>query len=173
MKKEEIAVSISGAMLCAAFVIAFSVLSSCTSSVDGSGFIADYDEARRATIEAWEDVVGPVSQWCVQRTEGAIVVEVGSTDDYPEKDCGLKNLADGYLVGECTYAPKINSAPYIIYILSGRTELAKTDSAVHGWTHALSHCMYGDGDREHADILLWAEYGPNTVEAHGCANLRL
>lgn len=147
--------------------IACLYFSGCAMPVDEEPeYVADYDDARRATVEAWEYVFGIVSLECSRLAQDAIVTEVGSSADMPD-GCAIDGLPDTKYVAGCHLA-KANQ----IYIHSGRTERGKADTAIHEFVHLLSTCMFGDGDGEHANILLWDEFGSGTVEAIGGSNLR-
>lgn len=171
------------------------LLTSCTSPMDVS---IDYENARRATIDAWEEVIGRVSDECYDRSVDAIIAEESKFPEscIPPDDFG--NYIGCYLATE-----KFGIGGDIIYILPSRTELQKQDTAVHEFIHLLSNCEFGDnnitdtillaecityyiaeedipeicatipGDYFHLDERLWDDYGPNTVEAIGCANLEL
>jgi hypothetical protein len=135
---------------------------------------ADYNHARRATIEAWEHIIGRVSLKCEQELREAWIAEVlevhGSTPD--------RELAGKVFVKQL--GQEITEIQ--IHILLSMSELQKMDTAVHEFIHALAACEYLDIDpgrltvqdwidSEHLNSLYWIEYGPDTVEAWGCANL--
>lgn len=176
------------------YILLFIVLLGCTIPVDKS---ADYENARRATVDAWEEVIGPVSDECYSRSKNAIVTESGN---FPEGCIPPKTF--GKYIGCYLETDKLGIGGDMIYILDSRTDLQKMDTAVHEFIHLLSNCEFGKGksidvvlltwcvanylgedvpdecanipgDYFHLDERLWDKYGTNTVEAVGCANLSL
>jgi hypothetical protein len=138
------------------------IISACELPVDTS---VDYEDARRATITAWEEVVGPVSDRCYERSADAMVVESGY---FPESCILEKNYVGCYIPTE-----PFGVGGDMIFLLDSRTDLQKQDTAVHEFIHLLSMCTSMVGDPFHLDDRLWDGFGPDTVEAHGCAGLRL
>lgn len=128
-------------------------------------YSVDYDNARQATIEAWEEIIGPVSMDCRAESRATVVVEIDSDDEYPQACREIALEPTKIRTGCYVYGPNQ------IYILSSRSERQRADTAVHEWTHMLSMCEAHDGDTGHDNVLLWIIYGIGTVEAVGCANL--
>lgn len=187
--KEVTAITVSTIWLCIAFAFSCVLLNSCTNPTDVS---AGYENARRAAIDAWEEVIGPVSDKCYNRTKNAIVVE----SKYFPESC----IPGGKYIG-CTFPIKdVALGDDMIFLLETRTELQKLDTAVHEFIHLLDVCMNGglvidlklatecvnnlsvdidlktlcadvSGDPFHLDERLWGRHGTSTVEAVGCANL--
>jgi len=118
---------------------------------------ADYNKARRATVDAWEEIFGEVSQECTQYAKGFLVVEVEDIEEREDQH--------GTVVGR-TYLPAKQ-----IHLVADRYVWEKEDSAVHEYTHILANCEFGDPDKEEMNHRLWVDYGPDTVEAVGCAGL--
>lgn len=181
MKKADRAIAIislirlASALVVATLISASLVFGGCANPIEGQNeYVADYDDARRATVDAWEEIVGPISHECYVASREVFVNEVSSADDYPNA-CKKVDVPNGMVLAGCyDYAKTKNGTVlHYIFILKNRPELAKADSAVHEYIHMLATCEYGNGDGFHSDVLLWQKYGPNTVEAQGCAGLRL
>jgi len=164
------------------------LLVSCTVPDDKS---VDYDNARRAAIDAWEEVIGRVSDECYQRSSDALVMETGR---FPES-C-MPPLELGQYIGCYMPTDALGIGGDMIYIYEGRTALQRLDTAVHEYAHLLHFCEYSQGkpidvgllmgcveepggacwmpgDYFHVDEQVWDDYGPDTVEAVGCAGLEL
>lgn len=169
------------------------MLSGCVNPTEDKA--ADYENARRAAIDAWEELIGRVSDECYDRSTDAMIMESGK---FPEsciptikgKYIGCYLATDDYGIGGD-----------MIYLLESRTTLQKLDTAVHEYIHLLSNCesthvldllllsecladflddkepdeecVEIPGDYFHLDERLWDDYGSDTVEAVGCANLEL
>jgi len=175
-------------------LLLIAILIGCTVPADKS---VDYDNARRAAIDAWEEVIGRVSDECYQRSSDATVMETGR---FPES-C-MPPLELGQYIGCYMPTDELGIGGDMIYIYEGRTELQRMDTAVHEYSHLLHFCEYsqgkpidvglfmecaarliggeepGDvcwmpGDYFHVDEQVWDDYGPDTVEAVGCAGLEL
>lgn len=168
------------------------------SCVDPEDKSIDYEDARRAAVDAWEEVIGRVSDECYDRTIDAVVSETGR---FPES-C-MPPLELGKYVGCYMPTEAFGFGGDMIFIYADRAELKRKDTAVHEYIHLLSYCEFrGDvlldldeltecfayyvaeepfphkcseipGDYFHLDDRLWDDYGPDTVEAVGCANLEL
>lgn len=119
----------------------------------------DYENARRATISAWEKIIGKVSDNCYYFTEDTSLAEAENLPD----EC----LAEPNMVVIGCYFKKSNS----IFILNSLSKYKKLDTAVHEYIHALSYCMFGYSDHDHENPFLWDEFGESTVEIWGCAGL--
>jgi len=120
-------------------------------------------------LDAWEEVIGPVSAECRAQAKAAVVVEVGS-GEFPDECYRETKHLNG-----CT-VPVIDDDGTIgaqIYIAEERAEIAKADTAVEEFTHLLAGCETGDSDADHINPLYWDDYGADTVEAVGCAGLEL
>ena len=172
-----ITIKVATIMLVVALLCSCALFSGCTNQVDPPELELDYNNARRATVAAWEEVVGPVSLECNQVAINAIVTEVDTQDKFPES-CKLNELPPTKIRVGCNVHRIVQSdsgkvEQDYIYILANRTTRSMLDSAVHEYIHLLSTCEYGDGDPDHIDAALWDRYGTNTVEAYGCANLEL
>lgn len=136
----------------------------CTSEVVGE--VVDYEIARRATIGAWETLIGPISDRCYKRTQDVVLVE---TKVFPEQ-C---KTSRGFSIQGCRIEgvrPDGVTVVYI-YVLSEGPSYEKLDIAVHEYVHEVADCEGGNGDQYHLDARLWIDYGPETVEAYGCAGL--
>lgn len=137
--------------------ISLVLLASCMNEVIGDLYRVDYDDARRATVTAWEDVVGKVSDKCYYYLKTVIVMEVDKMSDLCVADEGERVIG-------CNIGNQI-------HILASKDDYSKADIAVHEYIHVLALCEELDPDPTHSDSRYWIEYGPDTVEAHGCANL--
>jgi hypothetical protein len=132
----------------------------------GEDYSVDYENARRATIEAWEEVIGRVSDRCYDRSVDAMVTEAGY---FPESCIS----PTGNYVGCYMATEHLGIGGDMIYILETRTDKQKLDTAVHEYIHLLATCEFINPDPFHEDKRFWDDFGSDTVEAHGCANLRL
>jgi len=145
-------------------LIVILTLTACTLPVDKS---VDYEDARRSTIEAWEEVIGRVSDECYDRSVDAMVMETGR---FPES-C-IPPIEFGKYVGCYMPTDALGIGGDMIYIYEDRADTKKADTAVHEYIHLLATCELHDGDILHLDERLWDDFGADTVEAVGCANLR-
>jgi hypothetical protein len=118
----------------------------------------EYERSRRATIEAWEKVIGRVSDECYDYTLAYFVEEVG----YIENGKNYKTVARTITN---------HDGIYMILLLDSESETDKADHLVHEYIHILSLCEMDNWDKLHLDARYWIEYGRNTVEAQGCARL--
>lgn len=149
-------IKIGTVLLIVALLCSCALFSGCTNPVDVS---VDYENARRAAIEAWEELIGPVSRECYDRSVNAIVAE---SDIFPETCIVPDGIGLGDHIIGC-YLPvkdlpadevisvvdkvvdtKINVSD-LIFIYEGRTELQKLDTAVHEFAHLLHRCEFDDG----------------------------
>jgi hypothetical protein len=103
------------------------------------------------TLQAWEAVYGRVPRQCefLDREYSVQLVEVA--------DMPCPHVVG--LVG-CT-----EPSTRAMYLLRGRDDLATLDTSIHEWIHALSDCVFGDVDREHARPRLW-----DSIEAQAQAS---
>lgn len=118
-----------------------------------------HEDARRATVDAWEKIIGPITTSCYNFTKETSITEVESLPD----SC---KAPPGKMVIGC-YFTKNNA----IMILNTLTIYIKADVVVHEFIHAISFCMIGYTDIKHENIRFWDEFGQNTVEVWGCSNL--
>ena len=118
---------------------------------------ADYNKARRVTVDAWEEVFGDVSQECAKYAKSFLVVEVNDIKEREDQH--------GTVIGR-TFLPAKQ-----VHILIDRDTWQKEDTAVHEYAHILADCELGDPDAGHMNHRLWSDYGTETVEAIGCAGL--
>lgn len=118
-----------------------------------------YEDARHATVDAWEKIIGPITTSCYNFTKETSITEV---DVFPST-C---KASPGKRVIGC-YFTKNNS----IMIIKTLTIYEKADVAVHEFIHGISFCMMGYTDIKHENINFWDEFGHNTVEIWGCSNL--
>lgn len=141
--------------------IATLLLIGCVAEVDIEK--ADYDRARRATIEAWEQIIERVTRECEKVLREASITESNE----------IQKKTDNQIVAGKIYISRQNNEiiQMQIHILASRNELEKLDDAVHEFTHGLAACQRGDLDSEHLNAQYWIDYGPDTVEAWGCAGL--
>lgn len=135
-------------------LIILSILTSC-GDVEYNTYVADYENVRRSTIEAWEEKISSVSNECYNRSKEYVVSEV---DTFPDENC----IAD-FLAGCVLHGTKM------VFILSSLDEYTKADVAVHEYVHVLAYCELGDGDKDHLDIRLWNN--ADSVEIWGQAGL--
>lgn len=154
-------------LMAVGWLIAYLIgVSGCANPIEEPGYVADYDDARRATLEAWEEVVGPVSNECYQQSLRVVVSEVDAMPPNCPDD------GPGTMVTGCHLFPKKGEvAEAKILILTGRDEYDKVNTSIEEWIHMLSQCHIGDGNYEHNNVLYWDKYGPDTVQAIACANL--
>jgi hypothetical protein len=131
----------------------FVVAISCSNRVDD--YQADFEEARRAAIDGWEQVIGPVSNECYRDTKQYIIVEL-----HKMVECGSKPVSKGFHRSGCCEPLK-----HQIDVLITEDEYEKMDIVVHEFIHALDWCINHRADSGHDDISLWIPWGDNTVEA--------
>lgn len=153
-----------------------------------------YEESRMSALDAWEEVIGPVSDECYDRAISAMVVESGR---FP-KSC---MPGDPYI--GC-YFPSgitpVGTSPIrdTVFVYKNLTEKQKARTVVHEFGHLLHFCEKGGwididliaecavelidsgepgddcrmpGDYFHLDETVWDDYGKNTVESVGKAKL--
>lgn len=141
--------------------IVVSLLTSGCSFSEGD-YEVEYGASMVAAIEAWEDVIGPVSDECHDRAVGARVIEA---DYFPDSCIPGKPYVGCY---EPTDLIGIGDTIYIYYDRSNRK---KALTGVHEYIHLLSRCEQGYLDALHLDEKLWEDYGDDTVEAVGKGTL--
>lgn len=180
MKEEDRAIAIinltrlASAMLAALIISMSAFLSGCTNeNIEITGVIADYSDAMWAEVDAWEELIGDVSSVCLKKLRKTIVTEVDPQRESLDVPCGFDNTPNEQRLTGCFVHSKYGDLPYVILILSTRTQMQKMDTAVHEFVHATAQCMESDSDGDHSDKRLWDRYGTDTVEAVGCANLSL
>ena len=134
------------------------LLTSCSMAVEDP---ADYEAARRATIDAWEQVVGVVSDVCYQMTKDTTIEEVDEIE--------IKDMS--HVIGRTKIIRNEDNevVQTQMIILESRLESRKMDTAVHEYIHILDVCINDNEDKYHMKSKLWIDYGPDTVEAVGCA----
>lgn len=196
--KEVTAITVSTIWLCIAFAFSCVLLNSCVNPTEN--YSVDYENARRAAIDAWEEKISRVSDKCYDRTVDAIVSE---SEIFPESCLVPDGIGLGDHIVGCYIPTQLGDlVDDIIFIYSDRPDRLKLDTAVHEFIHEIDFCEDGGGvldivtinecvaelmwnlepgykcadipgDYFHLDTRLWDQYGPNTIEAVGCANLVL
>lgn len=114
------------------------------------------------TLDAWERALVRAPASCAA-LDKLYTVQLASTGEIP---CTTE--ASNWTVAGCT-TPEDQT----IYLLAGGDNIQMTDTSVHEWVHALADCVDGNRDADHLRAELWADYGPNTVEAQAQASAEI
>jgi hypothetical protein len=147
-----------------AFVCAFS-LPACESgaaSDEASGITRACYRSFAPTLVAWEDALVRVPERCAY-LDKLYTVQLANTGEIP---CTTE--ASNQTVAGCT-----TPEDHTIYLLASGDNVQMTDTSVHEWVHALADCVDGDRDADHLRAELWADYGPNSVEAQAQASAEI
>ena len=129
----------------------------------GRPYRSDYDDAMESTIDAWEEIISPVSDKCELLAQQTFLTEVTDFPDIcqPEND---ESVVVGCYIS--MYSDETILISYI-FILHDRGEDDKAATAVHEYTHLISECELGDSQIDHDDERMWSRYGEETVESKG------
>lgn len=100
---------------------------------------ACYSAAAEVAV-AWAELVGDMPDECLDAFEAYSLVVV---PEVPCEDGGERALG-------CTFHD-----PRTIYLDASMDEDLTVDLAAHEWVHVYARCVYGDGDRHHANPALW------------------
>lgn len=115
----------------------------------------DYDEVTEHTIDAWETVIGPITNRCYERVHNT---RVGEATVFPDSCVAGKGK---HVIG-CHFG-----GSNLVLISAEANEKQKARIAVHEFIHAIAICELGVADGDHSDARLWDEYGDQTVEVIG------
>jgi hypothetical protein len=134
----------------------------CLESWDCVDKTDEYEESRLATVDAWGQLIGHVSDRCHRWVEKTRVVESEIVFDvYGIDSWGLANtyMFDGEL------------ADAEIYIIPGQSKEINGCRVMHEYVHVLAACEWSDSDPEHVSTELWAGSELDSVEELGCRRL--
>jgi len=111
---------------------------------------------RMATLEAWEDNVGPVSNHCWESMKDADIFVVDGFHEH----C----LGSGKVIGCYIPASAVDLPHDIILLYHDRTDAQKMDTLSHEFIHLLMWCELGIVDFNHGDSRMWGKTKNGTVE---------
>jgi len=132
-------------------------------AIEGVESSDGYAIERAAVTNAWEEIVGPVSESCIDTIAAKRLYE---TDTIP-LSC-LMALADGHKSDGCTivqYETDDRDNWDAIIVILNTAIGGKSYTAIHEYTHLLQYCLQHKSDLRHTDHLMWLTYGDDTVEA--------
>ena len=98
--------------------------------------------AREATMQAWEEVLGPIEPHCKPLIRDHFVIE-SNMAEYDRGPTG--KLVVGYII--------YNRRE--IYIRETRSDHDKCETVCHEYVHAIAYCEWGNGDSDHSEAILW------------------
>jgi hypothetical protein len=142
-------------------VIGLILLSGCFSdTLTSDGEPAKYYDAISATVIAWEQIEGPVSDRCLAQLDDVPIYNVNNSPCDGGK---------GTVRGCCQHTL---DGRHMIEIWTARTDEQMQCTAVHEFIHLLGICELNDRDSKHLRMKWWTKYGKRTIEAVGCAIIR-
>jgi hypothetical protein len=121
----------------------------------------DYEDARIAALEAWEDVIGPISDECYAESYEYEIMEVPRVS----KVCPSIVVAPGRRLVGC-----LRRHTREMWIDANIFDYRKAEVAVHEYIHYLARCELSV-DSLHEDPRLWEEFGEDSVETVGISYL--